>query len=193
VVAALAYTGKAGQPYSPFNHFVSELGEVGVSPWAGVFNAALLLGGACIAVCLTGIACTLRGPIRPLFGIAGLTAGLSGMAVGAFPMNDFHSHALAAMTFFNTGWIAVALFSVYAYTSRRREYPRWLALVGLPCIAAFLVFIALMKDESLAAFANPSAFRPQFWPLTIFEWLVIALVLVWVVAVSLHLCRRTNY
>jgi hypothetical protein len=189
--SALAYSGKSGQPYSPLNHFVSELGEVGVSPLAPVFNAALLIGGAGIAVALAGIAYRLRGPFRYCFGAAGLAAGLSGMAVGLFPMNNFHSHALAAVIFFNTGWIAVALFSIYAYSPRQDVCPRWLALVGLPCIASFLAFIYLMKDESLDAFADPSAFRPEVWPLTIFEWLVIAFVLVWIVAVSVQLNRRT--
>jgi hypothetical protein len=187
---ALAYSGKSGQPYSPLNHFVSELGEVGVSSWAAVFNGALLIGGAGIAVALAGIAYRLRGAMRYCFGVVGLTAGLSGMAVGLFPMNNFHSHALAAVIFFNTGWIAVALFSIYAYSPRQDVCPRWLALVGLPCIASFLVFIFLIRGEKLDAFADPSAFRPEVWPLTIFEWLVIAFVLVWIVAVSVQLNRR---
>jgi hypothetical membrane protein len=191
VGSALAYSGKAGQPYSPLNHFVSELGEVGVSPWANVFNAALLIGGAGIAVALAGIATRLRGVMRYCFGAVGLTAGLSGMAVGLFPMNNFHPHALAALIFFNTGWIAVAIFSIYAYSPRQDVCPRWLAFMGLPCIASFLVFIFLIRGENLDAFADPSAFRPEVWPLTIFEWLVIAFVLVWIVAVSVQLNRRT--
>ena len=31
LIPALVYRGKQGQPYSPLNHFISELGEVGVS------------------------------------------------------------------------------------------------------------------------------------------------------------------
>lgn len=189
VGSALAYSGKSGQPYSPLNHFVSELGEVGVSPWAAVFNAALLIGGAGMAAALAGITMRLRGPIRYGFGTCGLAAGLSGMAVGLFPMNDFHFHALAAVIFFNTGWIAVALFSIYVSRPQQEICPRWMAFTGLPSIVSFLVFIYLMKDESLDAFAHPGAFRPAVWPLTIFEWLVIACVLVWIIAVSVQLNR----
>ena len=50
VVTALAYTGSKGQPYSPLNHWVSELGEVGVSELASVFNVGLIIGGLCFAV-----------------------------------------------------------------------------------------------------------------------------------------------
>lgn len=190
VASALAYIGKAGQRYSPLNHFVSELGEVGVSPLADAFNAGLIVGGACIAASLVGVARTLRGRSRYVFGVVGLTAGLSGTLVGAFPMNNFNPHALAALTFFSTGWIAVAVFSLYAYLWGEDIYPRWLALIGLPCIAAFIAFLALSKNVPLDALANPDRHRPDVWPLTIFEWIVIALVLVWIAAVAWQLRRR---
>lgn len=38
LAAALAYAGPDGEPYSLLNHFISELGEVGVSPLAWLFN-----------------------------------------------------------------------------------------------------------------------------------------------------------
>jgi hypothetical membrane protein len=190
VLAALAYIGVAGQRYSPLNHFVSELGEVGVSAWAPVFNAALIVGGACIAACLAAIAATLRGRMRICFGAAGLASGLSGALVGVFPMNNFHPHALVALTFFNSGLIAVALFSGHVWFARSCGYPRWLAVVGLPCIAAFAVFLALMPGVPLERLAVPSAGRPDFWLFTLVEWLVIAFVLLWVFVISLHLRRR---
>ncbi len=45
LIPALSYRGKAGEPYSFLNHFISELGERGVSALAPVFNASLVLGG----------------------------------------------------------------------------------------------------------------------------------------------------
>ena len=47
LLTALAYHGRAGEAYSVLNHFVSELGEVGVAPLAWAFNTGLFLGGAC--------------------------------------------------------------------------------------------------------------------------------------------------
>ena len=39
------YTGRAGERYSVLNHFVSELGEAGVSRAAGVFNGGMIAAG----------------------------------------------------------------------------------------------------------------------------------------------------
>ncbi len=45
VVTAFNYKGKKGESYSPLNHFVSELGEVGVAAYAAVFNTGLIFSG----------------------------------------------------------------------------------------------------------------------------------------------------
>ena len=44
VTAMVVYRGKNGERYSIWRHFVSELGEVGVSKFAWVFNAGLIIG-----------------------------------------------------------------------------------------------------------------------------------------------------
>ena len=41
VITGLAYRGRQGEKYSIFNHFISELGEVGVSKAAAVFNTEI--------------------------------------------------------------------------------------------------------------------------------------------------------
>ena len=50
VIAASVYSGKQGQRYSTFNHFISELGEVGVSRLAPVFNLSLILSGLALLI-----------------------------------------------------------------------------------------------------------------------------------------------
>ena len=51
-----------GQPYSPLNHFVSELGEIGVSRARdGVQHRADRIGGACFVVFMVGLAATATG------------------------------------------------------------------------------------------------------------------------------------
>ena len=47
-VAASAYRGRAGETYSPLNHFVSELGHAHVSAEAMLFNVSLVAGNACL-------------------------------------------------------------------------------------------------------------------------------------------------
>ena len=44
LIAASVYRGKEGERYSITRHFVSELGEAGVSRLAQVFNAGLIAG-----------------------------------------------------------------------------------------------------------------------------------------------------
>ncbi len=41
LISALAYEGRNGQAYRFLNHFVSELGEVGVARLAWAFNGGL--------------------------------------------------------------------------------------------------------------------------------------------------------
>ena len=44
LIAAASYVGKQNETYSFLNHFISELGEIGVSPLAHIFNGGLILG-----------------------------------------------------------------------------------------------------------------------------------------------------
>ena len=55
LVAALFYRGRLGEAYNPLNHFVSELGEVGISAAAWAFNGGLLIGGVLLVVFLLGL------------------------------------------------------------------------------------------------------------------------------------------
>jgi len=43
--AAIPYRGHEGEPYSFARHFVSELGEIGVSDGSMLFNVGLILAG----------------------------------------------------------------------------------------------------------------------------------------------------
>jgi hypothetical membrane protein len=55
VVAAFTYRGTLGESYSPLNHWVSELGEIGVSGLATIFNVGLILGGLALAVFMSAL------------------------------------------------------------------------------------------------------------------------------------------
>ena len=55
LVAGLAYRGKLGERYSIGRHFVSELGEVGVSRLAWLFNGGLVVGSALLFLMMPGV------------------------------------------------------------------------------------------------------------------------------------------
>lgn len=190
VITALAYSGTADERYSPLNHWVSELGELGVSELAGVFNVSLIIGGLFLAVFMIGLAFTLRHWLAYVAGAVGLVAGVAGMFVGVFPMNNLDAHSTAALTFFNTGWIAVALFSLYILIDRKRQLPRWLVAIGVLTILSFIGFLSELQGVTGEVLAAPGAGnRPGFWLLVFYEWLVIGTMLVWVFFVSLNLRR----
>lgn len=181
LLAAVAYGGRAGEAYSPVNHFVSELGEPGVSALAAVFNAGLMVGGAGFVVFMAMLACSLDGRLRWLWGPVGVAAGVGGFLVGVFPMDHIAQHTSAAMAFFNLGWIAVALASLDIARRRDPRFPRWLALVGLATVAAFIGFLVEVSRVPPSAghiLASP-ADRPAFWLLTTLEWAVIVGILAW--------------
>ena len=64
IATAIVYSGKQGEAFNPLNHWVSELGEVGVSDLASVFNVSLIVGGVCFVVFMIGLAAT-RGGLLP--------------------------------------------------------------------------------------------------------------------------------
>jgi hypothetical membrane protein len=173
LLTALAYHGRAGAAYSVFNHFVSELGEVGISAWAEVFNASLIVGGLSLTVFMLGLAILLGRWFGMLFGILGAVAGISGALVGFFPMNDLASHTAVALTFFNTGWIVTGLFALYVLLARRRLFPRWLAIPGVIATLSSVAFLnSPLPGRGVGVDLASPEIRPDFLAITSLEALV---------------------
>lgn len=193
LVTALVYTGRTGEAYSPFNHFISELGEVGVSQAAAVFNIGLIVGGLCNALFLVGLSLRFSGWFRLLYGLIGLVAGLSGGLVGVFPMNRLEIHQVVALTFFNTGWIVVALFSLNLAFGRRGRYPMWLLIPGAVTVFCFIAFlIDLMPAVQDTNLLTPPAVRDTLWLVAALEWSTLIGILIWSALVSVVLLRRES-
>jgi hypothetical membrane protein len=53
--AGWVYRGKQDEKYSVFNHFISELGEMGVSKAAPAFNWGLILSGLILIPFVVGM------------------------------------------------------------------------------------------------------------------------------------------
>jgi hypothetical membrane protein len=191
VATALVYRGKVGEPFSPLNHFVSELGELGVSELAWLFNAGLMLGGMAFVVFILGVVATRTGSLRYAYAVTGVIAGIGGSLVGVFPMNDISTHTTVATTFFMFGLLTVLLGSLDIWRRPDPRFPRWLAILGVLDALAFAVFIVLMNRER-SGLASPET-RPDIWPLTIFEWLCLAGILAWTFLASLTWWRATRH
>lgn len=196
LITAVFYEGRTGQSYSFANHFVSELGEVGVSDMAWVFNYSLIIGSAILILYLLGLAWLMRRWEGLIFALLGLVMGISGLLVGVFPMNNLKPHVVVALTFFNVGQFTALFFSVYVLFSNKPYFSRTLAIPSFFTTACFVIFLnlpnAIPNDSSTdfeSAMADLFLNRPPVLPLAVFEWLIIVGLMVWVLHISIHLLR----
>lgn len=180
VATAIVYDGSAAEAYSPLNHWVSELGQLGVSTFAPVFNAGAIIGGVCLFIFMIGMAASRSGWIRFVYGAAGAIAGIGGALVGVFPMNNPAPHGLAALTFFDAGWVAVGLASIDLLLHPDVRFPPWLAGVGVLTMVAFPGFVASLAPLLGGTGLGAPPLRPAVWRAPLMEWMTLIGILVWV-------------
>lgn len=190
LITALAYTGVEGQAYHPLNHFVSELGEIGVSNLAPVFNSSLILGGIFNAIFMGYLALGFQGLFRWILAGLGLAAAICGGLVGVFPMNALKAHLFFALSFFNLGQLVALAYSVIFLISK--THPRWLAIPGLVNTAAFIAFnnFPSQFEEGVnfqQGMEGLLSNRPDFIPLALMEWVVVLGILIWFGLLSIYL------
>lgn len=184
VSTAVAYVGTAGERYSPLNHWISELGQRGVSELAAVFNICLVIGGICLVVFMTGLRTVRTGSFAWLYGTIGALAGIAGAYVGLYPMDRLEEHSLAALAFFNLGWISVGLASIDFVRRPDPRFPRWLAYLGGLTVTGFIAFLAVTIPLAGGAGLGAPDPRPEIWIVSILEWVALTGILVWVLATS---------
>jgi len=182
-VAWLNYRGTAAEPYSPLNHWISELGQVGVSGRASVFNLALVAAGMEFVVFMVGLAQVSPSRLRWVFGPVGALAGIGGAFVGIYPMNHPDEHLLAATTYFTLAWIAVGLASITFLRFPDARFPRWLAVGGVLPVAASIAFLVVLRLDAFTstrmASSGPIEGRPDVWLGPILEWAVLVAIVGW--------------
>lgn len=188
------YTGAQGEPYTPINHWISELGQMGISEGAEVFNTALMLGGGAFALFVTGLAMTSPSRLRWVFGPAGVVAGIGGIFVGVYPMNAGDYHAISAATFFMLSWVFIAVASLAFLRGREPRHPAWLALLGAVTASVTLAFILSLRTDPEARArmqaTGPILDRPLVWIPTILEWASLLLIMAWVLLASVAWLRQ---
>lgn len=188
--SGLAYRGKQGEAYSPLNHFISELGYVGVSRLAWVFNLGLILTGLCLLPACISLGLWLPGTLAKISMVIGIVYAISVTFVGIFPMSNIKPHTMAAMTFFWSGLFFIIIVSLAIGFQPRAAVvlPRVYALAGLPAVIAYGVFIYLLStvDRSAAETLSPDDIaRPRVWGLAIAEWMTFVTIVIWFLIVGL--------
>ncbi|HEY7025319.1 MAG TPA: DUF998 domain-containing protein [Candidatus Limnocylindrales bacterium] len=183
-ITALVYVGTDGERYSPFNHFVSELGQVGVSRLALVHNAGQIVGGISFAIFIVALGLARKSALAWLFVPIGVLAGIGATFVGIFPMNQIRLHTLFALTFFVLGWIAVGLASWDFVRRRDPRFPWWLAAIGALTVLAFISFLVVVTPLFRTTGLESPPTRPDFWIVPTLEWAVVIGILIWTFASS---------
>jgi len=190
IVPSLVYRGTKGQKYSFLNHYISELGEVGVSRFAWVFNLGMILSGACIVIASLTLGLIMKGFWAKAGLVTGVATGIALSMVGVFPMNQMKNHSTAAIAFFRGGLLMVLFFS-FAMGLQSGEnpiVPRALGLVGLIPVLAFGVFLGLMRtvrNENHEALDTAELDRPRVWKFAVSEWSIFFSFILWIQVVSI--------
>jgi len=192
LITAIGYVGIEGQRYSIRNHFVSELGEVGVSSLAWVFNASLFIGGILATIFMIYLASRIDSWLRYPLGIISVVATLNGALVGLFPMNNLQPHIFVAMNFFNLGMFISLLYSLVILLGKKHPFSRWLAIPGLINAGLFIWFLNFPSDEDAInqfqeGMQGLIRNRPDFMPMALLEWAVILGIILWVFLIGVYL------
>jgi hypothetical membrane protein len=188
VVTAATYTGASGENFSFLNHFISELGDVGVSANAWLFNAGLIVSGILFVCFCVGLALHLRGLWAILGAVTGAAAGALCAGVGLFPMNDLGRHIFIAMWFFRCGLATTLLFAIAILrqprgASRVPKGTSFFSLLAVAAYAGFLIFAWVGGGSPLSPFTM--AHRPSFWLLAVSEWFVYWATIAWFLGVGI--------
>ncbi len=192
LVSSLFYRGRAGERYSLLNHYISELGEVGVSRAAWVFNLGLILGGLLMVPFTIGLGMLLNSLWGWLGTVAGTIAVLGVAGVGFFPMNQLKAHTFTAMTYFRAGLFMTLFYglAIFFQPLDAVKVPYILnvfTFLALAAYAAFLLDIRVVtkrEHENNALDPQHAPARPRFWLLTTLEWMILISTILWLFAVA---------
>jgi hypothetical protein len=192
---SLGYTGKAKERFSPGNHFISELGEIGVSSRARIFNSGLMVSGAALIPFVIGLGLYLQNTWAKLGILAGLWTSIACLCVGLFPMNNISPHIKAAIAYFRGGFVTVLLFnlSILFQPAGQVLIPVYALVPGALAVIAYGSFLFLAArmntSESPSNSLDPQQLseRPRFWLLPVVEWTVFFSTLFWFFCIALIL------
>lgn len=196
LIAAIPYRGRAGEKYSFLNHFISELGEIGVSNLAAFFNVGLVIGGILFIPFIIHLGITLGLWTGYVGMAAGVIASVASVFVGIFSMERLAPHRVAAMTFFRMGLITIVAFTlaVFLQPSEARTISLGVNIIGIIAIASYSAFLFIVRqktdkkgDENYLLDPTEKKQRPHFWRTPFLEWVLFFATIGWFFCVSLIL------
>ncbi len=200
-ITAIMYRGPSGQIFNPLNHFISELGYIGVSNFSWLFNIGIFVGGLVLACFMWGLSDKVKTRILEISSLVGILACVFGSLIGIFPMNTVNTHIVIAMAFFISSTITIILFSIGIYIDPESILPKALVWYGGIVVVIFVLFLFNPFDISAVNFtgsftqeniSNLDNFRPGIWNLAILEWLSVLSIITWIIIVSIVFLNDTK-
>lgn len=188
--AILTYAGTSGEGFSPLSYWISELGELGVSSSAALFNAGLIVGAVGFGAFMGAFGRARPGRLAAAAGLAGLVAGIFGALVGVFPLGSGGPHRTVAIAFFLFGAVTITLASLDVWRRPSAAFPRWLGVVGGVVALAYLGFIVTTLTFERVDYLVVA--RPSLLVEPVLEWLAVGGTLVWTLLASLTWLRARN-
>lgn len=185
--AMIPYEGTTGESFSIFNHFVSELGELGVSEFAMMFNIGMILAGFTFIPFMIGFAIYLENIVGKIAGLVGVFTSVSIILVGIFPMNYAMEHTTVAMSFFFSGMIMVVLWAIAILIQKEPKIPKYMSLGGLINFVIFALFL-FGNWGSLSDVMT----RPDFHMIPTLEWGIYFAIIGYLLLISIMTWKRSR-
>jgi len=179
------YVGAEGEPFSMFNHAVSELGEVGVSELAWMFNIGMILAGILFIPFMIGLGLYIDNIISKLAGLVGVYSAASIVLVGIYPMNleTIGEHTIAAISFFLSGMILTLLWAVAILAQKEVRVHKGLSIGGFINMTVFALFL-------YGPWEGWSGPRPDFSMRLTLEWAIYWAIVGYLLVLSIYVWRK---
>jgi hypothetical membrane protein len=177
------YVGSEGEPFSMFNHAVSELGELGVSELAWMFNIGMILAGILFIPFMIGLGLYIDNIIGKLAGIVGVYSSISIVLVGIYPMNYLSEHTVVAISFFLSGMVMALLWGIAILAQKEAKLHKGLSLGGF----INMIIFALFLFGPWGGWEGP---RPEFSMRLTLEWAIYWAIVGYLLVLSLYVWRK---
>jgi hypothetical membrane protein len=179
----LFYSGSEGEPFSMFNHAVSELGELGVSELAWMFNIGLLVAGILFIPFMIGLGLYIDTIISKIAAVVGVYSAISVSLVGVYPMNFLYEHSVTAISFFLSGMVMTLLWAIAILVQKEAKLHKGLSIGGFINMTIFALFLYGPWE----GWGGP---RPEFSMRLTLEWGIYWAIIGYLLVLSLYVWRR---
>ncbi|MFW9787035.1 MAG: DUF998 domain-containing protein [Candidatus Thorarchaeota archaeon] len=179
----LFYTGTEGEAFSMFNHAVSELGELGVSELAWMFNIGLFLAGIVFIPFMVGLGLYINNITSKIAAAGGVFSSISVALVGVYPMNYMYEHTVTALSFFLSGMVMTLLWAIAILVQKEVKVHKGLSLGGFINMTIFALFLY----GPWGSWGGP---RPEFSIRITLEWAIYWAIVGYLLILSLYVWRK---